>query len=84
MPLLSDNWTSHFKWRGEGPFPAEERKRLAEAVEQAHRHGRRVRFWGTPEQPELWRELRAAKVDLLGTDQLAELHRFLEQESGGK
>ena len=27
-PLISDNWQQHFTWRGEGPFPPEQRERL--------------------------------------------------------
>ena len=28
IPLISDNWLLHFRWRGEGLFPDEERARL--------------------------------------------------------
>ena len=30
MPMISDRWSSHFKWRGEGTMPKEERKKLEE------------------------------------------------------
>jgi hypothetical protein len=36
-----------------------------------------VRFWATPEKVAVWEELRAAGVDLINTDQLADLRRFL-------
>jgi hypothetical protein len=36
-----------------------------------------VRFWATPEKPEVWRELLKAEVDLINTDKLAELREFL-------
>src|SRR5205823_1389292 len=65
MPLISDNWGNHFKWRGRGPFPAEERAKLKALVERAHRQGRRVRLWATADVPEVWRELRQAGVDLI-------------------
>ncbi|HJZ55429.1 MAG TPA: hypothetical protein VKE74_10745 [Gemmataceae bacterium] len=42
--------------------------------------GRLVRFWATPEKPELWRELLAADVDLINTDKLPELRVFLRME----
>ncbi|MCX8157016.1 MAG: phosphatidylinositol-specific phospholipase C/glycerophosphodiester phosphodiesterase family protein [Verrucomicrobiae bacterium] len=77
MPLISDNWTLHFRWRGAGEMPPEERQKLQRLVRQAHDQGRRIRFWATPERPEVWRELRAAGVDLLNTDKLAELRDFL-------
>lgn len=79
MPLISDNWTQHFRWRGEGTFPDEERRKLRDIVRRAHGHGRRVRFWATPESPALWRELISADVDLINTDNLAGLERFLRE-----
>ncbi|MEQ1907075.1 MAG: hypothetical protein ABL888_23015, partial [Pirellulaceae bacterium] len=77
LPLLSDSWRNHFKWDGKGEIPAAERNKLIDLVDQAHRKGRKVRFWATPETPELWRELRNAKVDFINTDRLNELREFL-------
>src|SRR5262249_62200840 len=77
LPWISDNWTKEFTWRGEGPMPEAERDKLRQIVQKAHRHGRLVRFWATPEKVEVWKELRAAGVDLINTDKLAELQRFL-------
>jgi hypothetical protein len=80
MPWVSDNWTKLFKWTGKGPMSDEERSKLRDFVTTAHKHGRQVRFWATPEQPAFWAELRAADVDLINTDQLAELRKFLTQK----
>jgi glycerophosphoryl diester phosphodiesterase len=82
MPLISDNWTRHFKWRGTGRIPAEERTKLREIVQTAHDKGRRVRFWATPDNSSpareaLWRELILAGVDMLNTDDLEGLQQFL-------
>ena len=77
MPWISDRWGKLFRWQGEGPMPANEHAKLRDFVAEAHRHGRLVRFWATPERIEVWKELRAAGVDLINTDKLAELRRFL-------
>ncbi|HWB12305.1 MAG TPA: phosphatidylinositol-specific phospholipase C/glycerophosphodiester phosphodiesterase family protein [Pirellulales bacterium] len=79
LPLISDNWMLHFRWRGEGPFPDAERAKLREIVRRAHDRGCRLRFWATPEKDTVWQELLAAEVDLIGTDDLAGLERFLRQ-----
>ncbi|OLF18158.1 hypothetical protein BU204_07880 [Actinophytocola xanthii] len=81
-PLVSDNWTKLFTWTGAGPMPAAERDRLHGIVRTAHRAGQRVRFWATPDLPgpardAVWRELRAAHVDHINTDDLVGLSRFL-------
>lgn len=77
MPLVSDNWTKAFKWNGEGAFSERDRMRLKSYVAEAHGQGRRIRFWATPDRPEVWRELLAAGVDLINTDDLAGLQKFL-------
>jgi hypothetical protein len=79
LPLISDNWGLNFRWRGEGPFPKVERAKLRDVVRQAHDRGRRVRVWATPESAALWRELLAADVDLINTDDLVGLEQFLRE-----
>lgn len=82
MPLVSDNWSRHFSWQGIGDFPADQRARLHAIVARANAGGHRVRFWATPDLPgaareAVWRELLAAGVDHLNTDDLAGLQAFL-------
>ncbi|WP_435068840.1 NTF2-like N-terminal transpeptidase domain-containing protein [Amycolatopsis thermoflava] len=82
MPLVSDNWTNAFTWQGVGPMPAAERAKLHGIVAQAHEAGYRIRFWATPDtagaaREAVWRELLAAGVDHVNTDDLAGLREFL-------
>jgi hypothetical protein len=77
MLLVSDNWNDYFTWRGEGPIPADEREQLRELAETAHALKLRLRFWATPDSPEFWKELQAAGVDVIGTDDLALLQSHL-------
>ena len=77
MPLISDRWNKHFEWTGEGPFPEAEKIKLKDLVEKAHQSGQRFRLWAIPDKEVAWRELHAAGVDLINTDDLAGLARFL-------
>jgi glycerophosphoryl diester phosphodiesterase len=84
IPLISDNWNNLFTWQGTGPMPAAERAALRTFVRDAHAAGQRVRFWATPDVPgpqreAVWRELRAAGVDHINTDDLAGLEAFLRR-----
>ncbi len=79
MPWVSANWNEQFRWKGDGPMPAAEQAKLREYVVKAHSHGLLVRFWATPENEDAWGELLAAGVDLIGTDDLDRLRRFLVQ-----
>ncbi|PZG20305.1 phosphatidylinositol-specific phospholipase C/glycerophosphodiester phosphodiesterase family protein [Nonomuraea aridisoli] len=89
IPLISDNWTNHFSWTGEGEMPAAEREKLHQIVATAHRDGQRVRFWATPDaagpaREALWRELVAADVDHINTDDLAGLEQYLRAVDAGQ
>lgn len=82
IPMISDHWGRNFTWRGEGPMPSEERRKLDEIVRKSHTKGRLVRFWETPDlrssaRDAVWRELLSAGVDLINTDDLEGLRRFL-------
>ena len=82
MPLVSDNWSKNFTWRGIGEFPAAERTKLRDIVKTAHGAGYKVRFWETPDvrgaaRDALWSELTSAGVDNLNTDDLHGLEDFL-------
>jgi hypothetical protein len=58
-------------------MPDAQKQKLREYVGKAHKHGRLVRFWATPEKEAVWKELLAAGVDLVGTDKLDELQKYL-------
>ncbi|SFA74046.1 Glycerophosphoryl diester phosphodiesterase family protein [Amycolatopsis marina] len=82
MPLVSDNWTRHFTWRGADAMPESQRAKLRRIVDEAHAAGYRVRFWATPDlegaaRTAVWRELVAAGADHLNTDDLPGLRDFL-------
>jgi len=81
IPLISDNWALHFRWRGTGPLPEAEQQKLNRIVEQAHRQGRLIRFWAAPDNPAGWQEFRKAGVDVINTDDLAGLRAFLLKKS---
>ncbi len=78
VPLISENWTQNFKWRGHGAFPEDEQSKLRQLVEHVHQQGRRLRFWAIPDTLAGWRELQSAGVDVIGTDDLVGLAKFLQ------
>lgn len=81
-PLISADWTETFTWRGQGPMPVSERRRLQEIVTRAHQDGRRVRFWGTSDLPaparrRIWEAGLTAGVDHLESDRLTDLREVV-------
>ena len=79
IPWVCSIWAQSFKWRGRGPMPDADRLKLKAIVAKAHQQGRRVRFWGAPDQPGFWGEMLANNVDLINTDDLDGAERFLRK-----
>jgi hypothetical protein len=84
LPLISESWTTLFKWRGNGPMPEEEKAKLLDIVKKIHEKGRRLRLWSLPETVEFWTVLRAAGVDLLNADDIEAMQRFLLDDESPK
>lgn len=82
IPLISGKWSQEFKWRGKGPMPEAEKLKLQGFVAKAHQQGRKLRFWGAPDNAGFWRALQANGVDLINTDNLAGLQQFLSGREG--
>lgn len=70
IPLISDNWTTLFKWRGEGEMPPAEKTRLRSLIGQTHEQQKRLRLWAAPDMPAVWQLQRELGVDLINTDRL--------------
>ena len=75
--LSSCKYSKILSWEGRGDFPEDERKRLCTYVIMAHRFGKKVRLWASPENSIVWEELLKCGVDLINTDKLVSLKNFL-------
>lgn len=88
MPIISEKWSRLFSWRGKGPVPEDERKKLQTTVERAHQSGRMIRFWATPNAPSrreaIWEVLMDAGVDLINIDDLSGFYEFHSRKSSTK
>jgi hypothetical protein len=80
VPWISGEWKEIFQWDGIGAMPEEERAKLDAIVRQAHEQHRMVRFWGEPDNENVWRTLRSAGVDWINTDHLSEAAEFLKHK----
>lgn len=80
IPLISDSWRPGFGLPEGEQLSNSDRTRLRSLVQRAHAQGRRIRFWGAPDRPWMWREQRDAGVDLINTDRIPALAAFLKGE----
>lgn len=77
IPLISDNTDKILGHKWEGELSTADKATLKDVVERAHRGGRKVRFWNTPDREKAWAVLDEMGVDYINTDDLAGLGRFL-------
>ncbi|GAA4402738.1 hypothetical protein GCM10023187_18140 [Nibrella viscosa] len=81
MPIISDAYSNQLSWRGKGDIPADQFQKLRQLADRAHREGKKLRLWASPEDPAVWAKLREAGVDFLNTDQLTLVRDYLLQDS---
>jgi hypothetical protein len=85
FPVVSANWSSYFKWQGQGDIPPAEARLLEAWNQQALKNGQQIRFWNVSENDEqqvkaLWRVLLSYKSILVGTDHLDWLREVLAEK----
>jgi hypothetical protein len=79
IPLISVNWLSEFGWLGDEPLSEDKRAELRAVVDRAHAEGRLIRFWRIPDNVAGWGEMVDTGVDLINSDDIANLASFLAQ-----
>jgi hypothetical protein len=79
MPVISDRYSNWCDWDGQSK-PAENAfERIRELADKTHREGKRLRLWAIPDHEKAWEILLQTGVDLINTDRLSELSRFLQK-----
>lgn len=78
MPVISQRYGKIVPWQGKGKIPKKQWKKLKQLADAAEREGKKLRLWASPEDPEVWKTLLSAGADLINTDELAGLRKFLE------
>jgi hypothetical protein len=79
--MASCKYSKLIKWNGKTPISDIEKRKLCNFVVMAHRAGSKVRLWASPEKKVVWDELLKCGVDLINTDQLVTLRKYLDQNS---
>ena len=75
--MASCKYSKLVKWNGYGSFPEVEKQRLLDYVSLAHLRGEKVRLWASPENSAVWDELLKCGVDMINTNKLVALKKFL-------
>lgn len=78
VAMISDNFRNYSRWDGTGTLPDADRDKLKRIIRRAHDEGKPIRFWGAPDTPNAWKQLRKLGVDIINTDKVAEARAFLK------
>jgi hypothetical protein len=75
--MASCKYSKIIKWNGYGSLPENQKQKLVNYVQMAHSRGEKVRLWASPENRIVWDELLKCGVDLINTNNLVALKKFL-------
>lgn len=78
VAFISENFARYSTWKGKGRLPEAEYNRLKDAIATAHAMGKKIRFWGTPDDVVSWSILRQMGVDIINTDRIADCRTFFD------
>jgi alkaline phosphatase len=79
LRLVSTSFASVSHWKGEGDIPGKDAAKIKETIESAHKIGKPMRFWASPDTPNAWQKFIDIGVDILNSDHVEELSKFLSQ-----
>jgi hypothetical protein len=69
--MASCKYSKLIKWDGKGDLPEDQRVRLCSYVSMAHKYGKKVRLWSSPDNNSVWKELLKLKNFLLADKDIA-------------
>lgn len=77
VSFISNNFRVYSQWDGEGEIPSADQENLHAVINAVHRQGKKIRFWGAPDVANAWQSLLQLNVDILGTDKIEEVTKFI-------
>ena len=80
ISMISTSFRSHIKWDGHRPLTEEERGKITSLMSKASSHGKKFRFWGTPDFEQAWKTFMDLKMDVIVTDDVEALAAFLARQ----
>lgn len=77
ITLISTSFKSHCNWNGKTSLSAGDRNKVIQLRDEVHSKGKKLRFWAIPDFDNGWKTLMELNIDIIGTDQVADLHAFI-------
>jgi alkaline phosphatase len=78
VSLISASFKAYTQWDGIGSLPQPDLEKIAAVIGEVHSKGKKIRFWATPDSEYAWDVLKKLKVDIINTDDVEGLAKFLK------
>lgn len=79
--LFSANFRDYSHWDGKGEIDCASKVKLAKEINKAHSQGKPIRFWGAPDNENVWKSFMQLGIDFINTDRIESLADFLRREN---
>ena len=79
--LVSLSFEKFSAWKGKGSLAQEDKKRIKHTIDSVHLAGKSIRFWAAPDNEAAWIMQMELGVDLIGTDKIDELAKFIRSRA---
>ncbi|NOT75105.1 MAG: hypothetical protein HOP08_09275 [Cyclobacteriaceae bacterium] len=80
MPVISDNFNNWSSWNGKSKPADGALDRIKDLAKRVHAEGKKLRLWAIPDNELAWQTLLDTGVDLINTDHIDELDKFLTEK----
>lgn len=77
MPYISENYKHYLSFSGIGSPSEKDIDTLRKIVKAVHKENKKLRFWASPDNPQVWTFLLNHEVDLINTDSLPKFREFM-------
>ena len=68
--MISIPFYDYAKWNGKGAMTASQKSKVQKAIDDAHKLGKPIRFWASPDGVTAWNTLHHMGVDIINTDKV--------------
>ena len=80
IAFFSDTFQRFSMWNGKGSIVPAEKEKIEATINKVHSLGKKIRFWGSPDNLNTWQTFRVMGVDIVNTDHPEKCCEFFRNE----
>lgn len=80
IAFISESFLKYSNWNGKGGIKPLDKLELESTIKRVHNLGKKIRFWGCPDNLNTWQTFRTMGVDIINTDKPEKCAAFFRNE----